>query len=212
MNRGGDRIVLEGEADQVPGQQPGSLVFILKEADHDTFTRAGSDLQAPLNITLAEALCGFSRVVLKHLDGRGIQITQPQGRILRPNQVLKVSGEGMPYKKSDVKGDLYLVVNVQFPEDSWAQDKEAVKQLQQLLPIPEKTIPVDVVDEVEYELNADLDDVRFCSRAKLQMLIKYSSEPVREIQGAVRAGLTTMTTMMKQMEKHNARSSKHSWR
>lgn len=71
-SRQGDKIVLQGEADQVPDQEPGDIIFELKETDHDTFARAGADLASDIEITLAEALAGFSRVVLTHLDGRGI--------------------------------------------------------------------------------------------------------------------------------------------
>lgn len=158
-HRDGDRIVLEGEADQVPNQQPGDIIFTLREANHETFMRAGADLQANLDITLAEALCGFSRVVLKHLDGRGIHINQPRGRILRPNQILKAPGEGMPLKKSDARGDLYLVVTIEFPQDDWAKDDATVEQLQKLLPKSDKTIQAEIVDEVEVIPDADLDDV-----------------------------------------------------
>ena len=151
--------MLEGEADQVPDQEPGDLVFNLKEAHHDVFTRAGADLQATLEITLAEALGGLDRVVLKHLDGRGIHIRQPRGRILRPNQTIKVPGEGMPYPKSDAKGDLYLVVTVEFPDDSWTQDTTRLIELSKLLPSATKSITADVVDEVEFQLAANLDEV-----------------------------------------------------
>ncbi len=157
--RAGDRIVLEGEADQVPDQEPGDIVFTLKEEPHDVFTRAGADLQATIEISLAEALGGVDRVVLKHLDGRGIHIRQPRGRILRPHQVLKVPGEGMPFKKSDARGNLYLVIHVEFPEDGWAKDGDRVAQLQKLLPSPPTPVSADVVDEVEFEADADLDEV-----------------------------------------------------
>ena len=63
----GERIVLEGEADQFPDQLPGDIIFTLVEEPHDFFTRIGNDLSAELTLTLAEALGGFSRVALKHL-------------------------------------------------------------------------------------------------------------------------------------------------
>lgn len=154
----GERIVLEGEADEAPDQKPGDIVFTLVEADHETFHRAGQDLSADLNITLAEALCGLSRVVLKHLDGRGISITHPKGRVLNPDQVLKIEGEGMPIKGTDAKGDLYLVVKIQFPEDSWAEDEATFDALQRVLPKPEPPITADVVDEVEFDENADIEE------------------------------------------------------
>ncbi|KAH0565146.1 hypothetical protein GP486_001458 [Trichoglossum hirsutum] len=156
----GDRIVLSGEADQEPDQEPGDLVFVLSEIAHERFTRAGPDLTAHLEITLAESLCGFSRVVLKHLDGRGIHINHPRGHILRPSQVLKVPGEGMPIKKSDAKGDLYLIVDVIFPDDGWlkADDDATVMKLNELLPKPKKQISAETVDEVEYEAGASLEE------------------------------------------------------
>lgn len=155
----GEKIVLEGEADQIPDQEPGDIVFILREAEHKTFRRAGADLAADIDITLAEALCGFSRVVLKHLDGRGIQIEHPQRNpsVLKPGQVIKVPGEGMFLKKSDQKGDLYLTVNVQFPEHDWLQQHQAFSKLRELLPGPPKPVPADETDEVEYE-SADIAD------------------------------------------------------
>ena len=157
--RHGDRIVLEGEADQVPDQQPGDLVFILKQHEHPVFTRAGADLQATLDITLAESLAGFSRVVLKHLDGRGIHLDHPAGHVLRPDQILKVAGEGMRHKRSDARGDLYLVVKIAFPADGWLTDETSLDTLRALLPPPAPLIEADTVDEVEFDPQANPEDV-----------------------------------------------------
>lgn len=157
----GDRIVLAGEADQLPDQEPGDIIFTLVETPHDVFDRAGSDLKATLKISLAEALTGFNRVILTHLDGRGIQlnIKQPDGKVLRPGQVLKIPGEGMPMKKSDHKGDLYLTVEVEFPEDGWLKSEEAVKKVRDVLPATKADVgKPEEVEEVEVEFDADLDE------------------------------------------------------
>ncbi|CZT41040.1 probable chaperone protein dnaJ [Rhynchosporium secalis] len=156
--REGEKIVLEGEADQVPDQIPGDIVFHLAEEEHEIFQRAGDDLSAELNITLAEALTGFSRVVLKHLDGRGIHLNHPQGKVLRPGQILKVEGEGMPLKKSDTKGDLFLVVKVEFPEDGWTEDPSAFVDLKKVLPKPAPAIEATEIDEVEFDSDAEIED------------------------------------------------------
>ncbi|KAF3483277.1 LDJ2 protein [Arthroderma uncinatum] len=158
----GERIVLEGEGDQQPDIEPGDIIFHLDQAEHKTFKRDGADLAATLEVTLAEALCGFSRVVLKHLDGRGIEIKHPQkpGDILRPGQVLKVHGEGMPFKRSDSRGDLYLIVEIKFPEDGWVSNPAAFKQLQELLPTNDApAVEADTVDEVEFDPKASLDSM-----------------------------------------------------
>ena len=157
----GDTIVLEGEADHAPGaQEPGDLIFYLQQLDHPTFQRAGADLSAKLEITLAEALTGFHRVVVKHLDGRGLELQHPkkEGQILRPGQVLRISGEGMPHKRSDTKGDLYLTVDIQFPADGFLKDPKVLDQLRTLLPPSPPPIQVEEVDEVDYEANVTMED------------------------------------------------------
>jgi DnaJ family protein A protein 2 len=158
--REGDRIVLEGEADQAPGQEPGDIVFHIVEEEHPTFRRAGADLTATIDVTLAEALTGFSRVVIKHLDGRGIEITHPKtpGEVLSPGQVLKVPGEGMPLKRSDGRGDLYLVVNIKFPDAKWKPSAAVLERLREMLPKPDPLIQADTVDEVDYDPKGNLDE------------------------------------------------------
>ncbi|POR33010.1 DnaJ protein [Tolypocladium paradoxum] len=153
----GERIMLEGEADQYPDQIPGDIVFTLTEEPHDIFSRLGNDLSAELKVTLAESLTGFSRVVLKHLDGRGISIERPRGKILRPGDCIKIEGEGMPMKRGEAKGDLYLLVNVEFPENGWLKDDAAYEVLNKMLPPPPAPIEANEVDEVEYEDGADIE-------------------------------------------------------
>ena len=151
--------MLANEADQVPNQDPGDIVFNLVQAKHSVFRRAGSDLSADLVVTLAEALCGFSRVVIKHLDGRGLHMTYPlsKGRILRPGQIIKVAGEGMFVKRSELKGDLYMTVHVKFPDDGYFKDDATVRNLQSLLPAPANPVTADVIDEVDFDVAANLD-------------------------------------------------------
>jgi DnaJ family protein A protein 2 len=159
--REGERIILAGEADQLPDQEPGDIIFTLKETEHDMFERAGADLRAELSISLVEALTGFNRVVVTHLDGRGIQLNvqQPNGKILRPGQVLKIEGEGMPMKKTDAKGDLYLVVDIQFPEDGWLKNDAAVQKIKDALPAPEhEEKKHEEIEEVQVDFDADMDE------------------------------------------------------
>ena len=176
--RQGERIILQGEADQLPDQEPGDIIFTLDEAEHETFERAGADLRAIIKISLTEALTGLNRVVLTHLDGRGIalNIPQPNGPVLRPGHVLKVPGEGMPIKRSDAKGDLFLQLHVEFPADGWLKDEAAVQAMKDALssaqisipsprptPSSPNTTPGDAdkhqdIEEVDVEFNADMDD------------------------------------------------------
>lgn len=169
--RQGESIVLAGEADQLPDQEPGDIVFTLTETPHDVFERAGADLRAELKVTLVEALTGFNRVVVTHLDGRGLKlhVNQPDGKVLRPGQVLKIPGEGMPIKKSDAKGDLYLVVEIEFPADGWLKNDAAVQKVRDALAVDateaekakDEKQPEDKheeIEDVEAEFDADFEE------------------------------------------------------
>jgi DnaJ homolog subfamily A member 2 len=67
----------------------------------------------------------------------------------------------MPLKKSDLKGDLYLVVKIEFPDDGWTEDTTALEELKKILPKPEPAIEATEVDEVEFDSDADIEDVSF---------------------------------------------------
>lgn len=163
-SREGDRIVLEQEADQLPDQEPGDVVFVLSQKHHDKFGRNGSSLITEIEITLLEALTGINRVVVTHLDGRGIVLNTilPNGqtRIIKPGSLLRVRGEGMPKKKSDERGDLFMAVTITFPDDKWMQDAANLERLKAALPKPSPTSPTEapeVVDEVDF-VDAELDE------------------------------------------------------
>ncbi len=132
------RIVLSGAGDQrvryifcntvlyltfssfKPGQPPEDVVFVLRCAQHDSFERAGDDLLMHVSITLSEALLGFSRILIKHLDGRGIHLRSPSGKIIKHHDSIVLRGEGMPkYKHPDQKGDLYVIFDIEMPDEQW---------------------------------------------------------------------------------------------
>ncbi|KAF5326879.1 hypothetical protein D9619_004373 [Psilocybe cf. subviscida] len=147
------RIVLAGAGDQEPGIPAGDVIFILKASAHDSFERSGNDLLANVTITLSEALLGFSRIILTHLDGRGVKMTTPPGKIIKPSDSIVLRGEGMPiYKHSDEKGDLYVVFTIEMPTEDWLTTVD-VQALEKLLP-PKRTevdpLPA-VVDEADFE-------------------------------------------------------------
>ncbi|KZP31856.1 DnaJ-domain-containing protein [Athelia psychrophila] len=153
------RIVLTGAGDQELGVPVGDVIFVLKAAAHESFERSGNDLLTKVTITLSEALLGFSRILVTHLDGRGVKVTSPPGKIIKPDDSIVLRGEGMPvYKNSDTKGNMYVVMSVEMPDENWLKSVNQ-STLQSLLP-PKKTdvspAPA-VVDEAEFEESDILD-------------------------------------------------------
>ena len=57
---------------------------------------------------------------MTHLDGRGVHVTSPPGKIIKPNDSIVLRGEGMPtHKQPDRKGDLFVIMGVAMPDEQW---------------------------------------------------------------------------------------------
>ncbi|CAG9133104.1 mitochondrial protein import protein MAS5 [Plutella xylostella] len=127
----GQKIVFSGEGDQEPELDPGDLIIVLDEKEHETFKRSGNDLIVRMNIELVEALCGFQKS-LRTLDDRDIVVTVMPGEVTKHGDVKCVMNEGMPmYKNPFEKGLLILQFLVNFPSQI---PPEAVPALENCLP------------------------------------------------------------------------------
>lgn len=82
---------------------------------HAVFTRRQDDLEVTLEISLLEALVGFSRE-LPHLDGRMVRLERDQ--VVQPNLVWRIPSEGMPKRhKPSQRGDLLVQFLIQYPSE-----------------------------------------------------------------------------------------------
>ncbi|KAF9132088.1 hypothetical protein BGW39_000807 [Mortierella sp. 14UC] len=127
--KAGTKIRFPREGDEYPNGTVQDIVFTLEEKPHPVFTRRGDDLVMELDLTLLEALTGFSKVV-KTLDGRSLPVTASSSRIVQPGQEERFPGEGMPIsKKPGHKGDLIVKFAVKFPTTLTAAQKNELKKV-----------------------------------------------------------------------------------
>jgi len=54
------KITFKGMADELPGRETGDVHFVIQEKEHDVFKRKGADLLLMKEISLSQALTGFS--------------------------------------------------------------------------------------------------------------------------------------------------------
>lgn len=100
--------------------------------------RENFDLSMTKHISLAESLLGLKEARLtKTFDDRILKLTTKKGQIIRPNDIIKIKGEGWPQLDSKGQitfGDLYVKIIIDFPPDNWFQEKEDIIKLRNILP------------------------------------------------------------------------------
>ncbi|KAM9846389.1 dnaJ homolog subfamily B member 13 [Aulostomus maculatus] len=122
----GMRIVFSKEGDQGPNNIPADIVFVVRQKTHPLFVRQNNDLIYKVQISLGQALTGFS-VGVETLDGRLLNI--PINEIVHPTYTKVVTGEGMPLSQDpSQRGDLVIAFDIQFPEKLSSERRHLIKQ------------------------------------------------------------------------------------
>lgn len=91
--RSGTKIEFRGEGDQLPGAEPGDVVFEIEQKPHARFHRQDDDLIYNAEIDLVTALAG-GKLYVEHLDDRWLDIEIIPGECIAP---------GMSWRASDVR-------------------------------------------------------------------------------------------------------------
>jgi DnaJ-class molecular chaperone len=80
-------------------------------------------LHTEINITLKEALLGFSTEI-RHLDDHIVLVDRDS--VIQPGEIIRIKGEGMPKHQTSDKGDLFVKVNVNFPNSLTEKQIESI--------------------------------------------------------------------------------------
>ncbi|KAF7492660.1 DnaJ -like protein subfamily A member 1 [Sarcoptes scabiei] len=154
----GQKICFSGQADQDPSYEPGDIIVVLEQKDHEVFKRVSPiNLSINMKINLTEALCGFQKTI-KTLDDRTLLISSNRGEVIKNGAIKYIQGEGMPtYKNPFEKGKLIIQFFVDFPESI---DLNLIPKLEHLLP-PKPIVDLSMSDVEEVAMhtyNVDEDE------------------------------------------------------
>jgi len=132
-------LVFPGDADEVPGMEPGDLIFILRTQPHKDFVRNGNNLVMKKTILLSEALLGCM-FTFEHLDKRQVVVHSAPQQIIKPGDILALPEMGMPILNKPFQyGQMLIQFDVQYPLYSQLKNPEALRNI---LPTPmPKAIP-----------------------------------------------------------------------
>jgi len=125
-SRQGERVTFEGVADEKPGFLPGDLHFVFVEVPHPVYRRDGDHLYLTKEISLVDALTGFS-MEATHVNGD--KFTVDIEDVTECDQVVRVPGKGMPRRRGNGYGDLYITFEVDFPDSLTQKQKDAIREI-----------------------------------------------------------------------------------
>lgn len=118
------RITGEGEGGYKGGPN-GDLFVEIRMREDDHFQREGDHLFSELHVNYVQFILGGD-VTTEALDG-DVTVEIPKGSEV--GDKVKVSGRGMPSLRGSRRGDLYYVLNVDFPKKLTEVEEKALREI-----------------------------------------------------------------------------------
>mmetsp|Transcript_9393 Transcript_9393/g.21730 ORF Transcript_9393/g.21730 Transcript_9393/m.21730 type:complete len:307 (-) Transcript_9393:77-997(-) len=138
----GQVFTFPGMADQAYGHDTGDVKFSIKTQSHPVFHREGDMLFLQHKLSLSEAICGF-QFSTTFLDGKELTIRSTDQPV-RPGDFLLIPGKGMS-RRDGKSGDLYVMVEVEFPSKVDEQTREKLLDALGGMPVGKEIGPGTVV-------------------------------------------------------------------
>ena len=126
--RDGQQLRIHGFGEAgIQGAQAGDLIVTCRVQPHEFFERDGDDLHGRANISFIQAILGAEIEIDGIMPDEKVQVRIPAG--CQNEQVVRVKGFGMPRLKSDIRGSMYVHVNVVIPEKITKKQRELLEKL-----------------------------------------------------------------------------------
>jgi len=109
----GEIIILRDKGNIVNETTKGDIKVFIKVTNDTLFKRCGLDLIYDKNITLKEALCGFS-FEIKYINGKSYTLNNNKGNIIPPEY--KKVNPNMGLKRGEHTGNMIINFHIEFPE------------------------------------------------------------------------------------------------
>lgn len=112
----GTKLTYENKGNSTINESPGDIVVIIQEVIHSTYNRSGNDLEFKINITLKDALNGFTKKIpLINGDYYDLKIN----KIRESDFKYTIKNAGMPIRKSGKNlgyGDMVISFNIKLSD------------------------------------------------------------------------------------------------
>lgn len=107
------------------GGEPGDVIAVIEEKEHEIFVRKGKDLLMDLAVTYTKAVLGGEEEI-PTLDGT-VSIDIPGG--IQPGKILRLRGKGLPALRDPRRGDILVRLRIWVPESPGKEEKKLLREL-----------------------------------------------------------------------------------
>ncbi|WP_291951064.1 J domain-containing protein [Campylobacter sp.] len=126
--KNGEKLRVRNKGKNLNGQR-GDLILKIELEKSKEYTREDDDLYKNVEISLKTAF--FGDKISINTPRKEVKITIPPNS--KNNQKIRLKGYGVQNRKTDIYGDMYLILNVKLP-DTNTLDPEFLKILEEKLP------------------------------------------------------------------------------
>jgi len=109
----------------VRGGEPGDLIVLIEEKEHEHFERDGNDIYYNLHISIPDAVLG-TKVEVPTLKGKAKVKIEPG---TQPGKLLRMKERGIKGLNNTGAGDQFIKVNVYIPKDLSDTERQHVEAL-----------------------------------------------------------------------------------
>lgn len=107
------------------GGQPGDLIVLIEEEEHEHFERNGNDIYYDLLVSIPDAILG-TEVEVPTLKGKAKVKIEPG---TQPGKLLRMRERGIRGLNNSGVGDQFIKMNVYIPKDLTAEEKKHIEAI-----------------------------------------------------------------------------------
>ena len=111
------------------GGPPGDLYIFISLTAHPFFQRDGADLHCRVPISMVDATLG-SEIEVPTVEGGKTRVKVPEGT--QSGKRFRLGHKGMPVLRSKQKGDMYVQVVVETPQNLTKRQRELLREFDNL--------------------------------------------------------------------------------
>ncbi len=119
-------IIIKDKGNVISETNKGEIKVFIKINNNTDFIRHGLDLLFTREITLKEALCGFS-FDMKYFNGKTFKINNSAGTVIQPNYKKMIPNMGL--ERNMHKGNLIIEFTIKFPETLTKEQSDKLSEI-----------------------------------------------------------------------------------